>query len=59
MVEHLLRDEVQKRPVVSVHTAPPQMQALLLMVLPFVSVHTGPVAQMQGYVEEHFAGESV
>ena len=59
MVEHLLKYEVQKRPVVVVHAAPPQIQAPALTVLPFVSVQKGPVAQMQRFLEEHFSRASV
>ena len=43
--KHLLRDEVQKRPVVGVHTAAPQMHKALLDVVPSASEQRGPVAQ--------------
>ena len=45
MVEHLLRDEVQKRPDVGVHAAVPQMHPALLRVMPFVSEQNEPVEQ--------------
>ena len=44
---HLLRDEVQKRPVVGVQAAAPQMHTSLLAVVPSVSEQRGPVAQRQ------------
>ena len=43
--EHLLIDDVQKRPVVGVHTAAPQMHKALLDVVPSASEQRGPVAQ--------------
>ena len=57
--EHLLRDEEQKRPVVGVQAAAPQMHTSPLAVVPSVSKHRGPVAQRQVYVEEHLAVWSV
>ena len=53
MVEHLLKDEVQKRPVFVVHAAPPQMHPTLFTVVPSVLAQTGPVVQMQDREEEH------
>tara|TARA_B100000780_G_C20826157_1_gene328256 strand:+ start:198 stop:395 length:198 start_codon:yes stop_codon:yes gene_type:complete len=49
----------QKRPVVGVQAAPPQMQSALLAVVPSVSVQSGPVAQRQVREEEHLVVEVV
>ena len=57
--EHLLRDEVQKRPVVGVHAAPPQMHPALLAVVPSIFEQSGPAAQRQVEEEEHVVVEVV
>ena len=58
--EHLLRDEVQKRPVViGVQAAAPQMHPSLLAVVPSVFKQRGAVAQRQGKEEEHVVVEVV
>ena len=51
--EHLLRDEEQKRPVVGVQAAAPQMHTSLLAVVPSVFEQSGDMAQRQGTEEEH------
>ena len=55
--EHLLRDDVQKRPFVVVQAAAPQMHPKLFAVVPSVSEQTGPVAQTQGSLEEQLGVE--
>ena len=57
--EHLLRDEVQKSPVVVVQAVAPQMHTSLLAVVPSVSEQRGPEAQTQVVEEEHLVIASV
>ena len=59
VVEHLLKDEVQKRAVAVVHAAPPQMHPRLFTEVPSVFAQTYPVVQMQDREEEHFVLESL
>ena len=57
--EHLLRDEVQKMPVVGVQAAASQMHPALFAVVPSVSEQSGPVAQRHVGSEEHLVVEVV
>ena len=52
-VEHWFIALRQKRPVVGVQAAAPQMHPALLAVVPSVSEQSGPVAQRQGLEEVH------
>ena len=45
--EQVLLEKSQKRPVVGLQAAAPQMQPALLAVVPSVSEQSGPVAQRQ------------
>ena len=55
----MLSEEMQKRPVVGVHAAAPQMHPALLAVVPSVSEQSGPVAQRQVSPEVHLVVEVV